>query len=435
MFCRTSKSNIPAASPQTPGESLALSRGGLGSSAAHDMLRTTGIANMKSPLSALAQDLNVNLYLSHEYIQSHARSRTKTPRRCLLNALQTALESPGVDAYFSPENSGVDAEMMAGDSPDKRLIPMAADPHSSSPVTSPMAHSPRRLSPDIFRAAALDFSRAAGIECSDVSLFQDNSLLDDREKSSDKSKKQMFGIPSGSALLRGFASASSLQTTSEKQLFADQNVIPHVQVPTKPQQLNSLQSKPIARQAPTFGARRHWNQTAAKIKPKSAFIRHKTMEICVQRPMISVACTPAPSTMSLFKPGGKRRDMDVDAASPSAVSAGGLSNHSLSALGRICNKEEGVCVRPPVKMRRAATVTGTALLSGLNAHLHTAKSHLTLHRALPYAPCASDDFYEHTPIVRSSTLETNDMIRRITVPTVYLINAACKYHGGPRIRS
>ncbi|KAK5666700.1 m-phase inducer phosphatase [Batrachochytrium dendrobatidis] len=52
-----------------------------------DMVELTGLLNMKSPLSVLANDIGANLFLK-------AESEAKTPRRCLLQDLETALESP-----------------------------------------------------------------------------------------------------------------------------------------------------------------------------------------------------------------------------------------------------------------------------------------------------------------------------------------------------
>jgi hypothetical protein len=53
---------------------------------------------------------------------------------------------------------------------------------------------------------------------------------------------------------------------------------------------------------------------------------------------------------------------------------------------------------PPLKMRRAATVTGAAVLKNCTPK--------------------PDDFYQHVPLLESR-LESKDMIRRISVETVF----------------
>ncbi|KAH9272122.1 hypothetical protein BASA83_005713 [Batrachochytrium salamandrivorans] len=59
-----------------------------------DMVELTGLFNMKSPLSVLANDMDANLFLKSEF-------EAKTPRRCLLLDLETAIESP-VGEYSFP---------------------------------------------------------------------------------------------------------------------------------------------------------------------------------------------------------------------------------------------------------------------------------------------------------------------------------------------
>ena len=65
------------------------------SSPSGDMLQMTGILNMKSPLSVLAHDMDINLNIGPEYGYKRAHIRSiKTPKKCLLSDLQTAMDTP-----------------------------------------------------------------------------------------------------------------------------------------------------------------------------------------------------------------------------------------------------------------------------------------------------------------------------------------------------